>query len=372
MKRVLVTGSGGFIGKNVVYNLIHKKDYKVFQYKRNSSHDDLIDILKRVDFIIHLAGVNRPDDDSEFIETNLNFTQYLCDLILKLNLKIPIIFTSSVHVEKSNPYGVSKQLAEESLVQYSKKSGAPIFIFRLPHVVGKWCKPNYNSVVATFCYNISHNIPIQIHDPNFLIEIVHIDDLIKTFIDIIFNKDNYSQYCTVPISYPVTVGALADILKSFKEDRKNFYIDQVGLGLLRVLYSTYISYYDPSMFSYALEEHSDNRGVFSEIIKTKSSGQFSYFTVNIGETRGGHFHHTKTEKFLVVSGAARYQFSNIVTKEHYTICTDGNSPTVVESIPGWVHDITNIGDEKLIVFLWSNEVFDVDNPDTYVLNNEKN
>ena len=165
---------------------------------------------------------------------------------------------------------------------------------------------------------------------------------------------------------------LYDVKGRTEEDRKNFYIDQVGLGLLRVLYSTYISYYDPSMFSYVLEEHSDNRGVFSEIIKTKSSGQFSYFTVNIGEARGGHFHHTKTEKFLVVSGSARYQFSNIVTKEYYTICSDGNSPTVVESIPGWVHDITNIGDEKLIVFLWSNEVFDNNNPDTYVLNNEKN
>jgi len=274
-------------------------------------------------------------------------------------------------VDRDNPYGESKRLAEKSFVQYSKMSGAPVYIFRLPHVVGKWCKPNYNSVVATFCYNISRDIPIQIHDPDFSIEIVYIDDLIRVFSEIISEIKHYDQYCSVSPSYPVTIGMLADILRSFKADRESFYVDRVGLGLLRVLYATYISYYEPSMFSYSLEEHSDKRGTFSEIVKTKNSGQFSYFTVGVGKTRGGHFHHTKTEKFLVVNGSARYRFNNIATKESYVIFTDGDSPTIVESIPGWVHDITNIGDDKLIVFLWSNEVFDANNPDTYVINHEK-
>jgi len=363
--KVLTTGSKGFIGRNIYHNLLHDDNFEIYEYSRNTSEEKLIKLLKKVDFIIHLAGANRPHSDNLFKVDNFQFTKYLCNLIEKNNLKIPIVFTSSIHVERENEYGRTKLQAEKTLIEYSKRNKIKVHIYRLPHVVGKWCKPNYNSVVATFCHNIAKNLPIQIDNPNFLINIIYIDDLINHFKKVINNSADYATYCEVEESYEISIGDLANKIYNYRKLRLLNSITEVGSGIDRILYATFISYFEPEMFSYPVSLHSDPRGEFAEIVKTRNSGQFSFFTINIGETRGGHYHHTKNEKFLVVKGSAEYKFRNIDTNERFKISSSDNHPMIVETIPGWVHDITNTGIEKAIVFLWANEVFDKLNPDTF-------
>jgi UDP-2-acetamido-2,6-beta-L-arabino-hexul-4-ose reductase len=365
--KVLVTGANGFIGKNLKIFLAERKDVTVISFNRDNSTAELSNLVLDVDFIFHLAGVNRSLDPDEFEKGNIEFTRAICHAINDSGRKIPIIYTSSIQAGQSNLYGNSK-LAAEKLMLSLRDEGNLVHIFRLPNVFGKWGKPNYNSVVNTFCYNLTNNLPIKINDSEVLLNLVHIDDLIYRFIQLMdgakSNEDSDGFEVINPL-YKISVGDLALQLQAFKDSRVNLITERVGAGLVRALYSTYMSYLPAQSFSYPLLCHKDSRGAFVEMLKTLDCGQFSYFTAHPGITRGGHYHHSKTEKFLVITGIARFKFKHIFTHEEYELVVSGELPTVVETIPGWTHDITNIGDNDLIVMLWANEIFNQNNPDTY-------
>ena len=364
--KVLITGANGFVGKNLQVRLAEEK-IEFDTFTRNDT--DLESKVISCDFIVHLAGVNRPDNESEFFEGNTDLTKSIVSILESNNLKTQIIYSSSIQAGIDNPYGLSKKYAENALSDYSNQSEVLVCNYRLPNVFGKWCKPNYNSVVATFCYNTINDLPIQINDPSALINLVYIDDVVNEFISVIKateygeNLSSADNFEVKPV-YQISVGALAEQLKSFKESKNNHIIERVGTDLTRALYSTYISYFKPEEFSYPLVKHEDPRGMFVEMLKTKDSGQFSFFTAHPGITRGGHYHHSKNEKFLVVKGKARFGFRQIATDEYYELFTSGDEPQVVETVPGWSHDITNVGDDEMYVMLWANETFDPENPDT--------
>jgi UDP-2-acetamido-2,6-beta-L-arabino-hexul-4-ose reductase len=372
--KVLVTGAEGFIGKNLVTRLGELSSFEVIKFLRSDSEDILRAQLTNADAVIHLAGENRPKDPNEFNVGNAQLTDRICDLLTELELKIPILFSSSTQATLNNDYGMSKKLAETSIENYSKLSGCSAAIYRLPGVFGKWCKPNYNSVVATFCYNIAHGLAIKVDHPDYLIKLVYIDDVVDSFIEWL-----REPFCpglsrnTIHTEYDISLGELAELIEKFPNSRKSLVSERVGTGFLRALYSTYISYLPLNKFKYTIPCHEDERGVFVEMLKTKDSGQFSFFTAHPGITRGGHYHHTKTEKFLVIKGNARFRFRHILTDEVFSIDTSGKTPRIVETIPGWSHDITNNGDDELIVMLWANEIFDHNKPDTItsIIENEK-
>jgi len=362
--RVLVTGANGFIGKNLMIHLKECPDLKIITFLKGEPLETLTKKVALSDFIFHLAGANRPKNEIEFQTINTDLTHFICNAIQALGRRIPIVYTSSTQAECDNPYGKSKYMAEEALRSFSLSYDNPVYIYRLPNVFGKWCRPNYNSAVATFCHNITQGLPIQINDPKAVINLVYIDDVVSDFLRIM--KDNPSYDCNQKIQpvYVITVGDLAKRLNLFKENRTSLVTESVGTGLTRALYSTFISYFTSKQFSYSLEKHEDSRGVFVEMLKTHDSGQFSYFTAHPGVTRGGHYHHTKSEKFLVIQGKARFGFQQIETGETYECFTRGSSPEIIETIPGWAHDITNVGDDKMIVLLWANEIFNPEDPDT--------
>ena len=361
--RVLVTGANGFIAKNLIVHL-NEQNIETSLFTHETSLDELSLLLKDVDFVFHLAGVNRPVSALEFTEGNTELTKHLCNEILKLERSIPVLFASSIQANFDNSYGRSKLAAEEALVSLGEQNVCPIYIYRLSNVFGKWSRPNYNSVVATFCHNVVNNIPVLIHDSLALVNLVYIDDVIKDFMRLLREKPAGVLRLDIHPLYNITVGELADCIKSFHDDRLSLLTERVGVGLTRALYSTYLSFITPENFSYNIPAHSDARGRFVEMLKTKDSGQFSFFTAHPGVTRGGHYHHSKNEKFLVAQGKARFCFRHVLTNESYEIFTDGETPQVVETVPGWAHDITNVGDNEMIVLIWANEIFDSQTPDT--------
>jgi UDP-2-acetamido-2,6-beta-L-arabino-hexul-4-ose reductase len=365
--KILVTGALGFIGKNLVLRLSELSEISVESFTSQDSLESLDQSLKDVDVVIHLAGVNRPESDAEFDTVNNGLTANLCNTLKELNRKPHIIFASSIQVERDNPYGKSKLAAENELVKYVADTGGSVSVFRLPNVFGKWCKPGYNSVVATFCHNIAKGEDVNIHDPTTTIKLVYIDDVVDTFIDRIrLSTSMIANYEFVEVNpvYSTDLGELARSIYSFRSSRETLITDKVGSGFTRALYATYLSYLKPESFSYCLESQQDNRGIFVEFLKTADSGQISFFTARPGITRGGHYHHTKNEKFLVVQGEAKFHFKSLSTKQVFELSVTASNPEVVETIPGWVHDISNTGDQDLIVLLWANEIFDVDKPDT--------
>ncbi len=361
--RVLVTGSGGFIGKNLLVVLAENSiDYVCFT--RDQSNIDLPKLLEDIDFVFHLAGVNRPLDSAEFSKQNFELTAALCDAIQKTGRSIPVVFTSSIQAAGDSAYGTSKKLAEDTLIRLNETTQSPVYLYRLPNVFGKWAKPNYNSVIATFCHNIAHGLPIRIDDPGKMVPLVYIDDLLENFIDVLGNPLPGVFRPVVEPGYSISVGKLASQIEAFRHSRDSLISEGVGDGLTRALYATYLSYLNPNQFAYEVPAHEDSRGRFVEMLKTKNSGQFSFFTAHPGITRGGHYHHTKSEKFLVLQGLARFRFRNILTNGTFELTVDGLNPKIVETIPGWTHDITNIGENDLIVMLWASEVFDKTRPDT--------
>lgn len=362
--KVLVTGSNGFIGKNLTVRLRELEHYEVIAFNRPHSLAELKSCIDQCDAIVHLAGVNRPNDVKEFAEGNVDLTTRLCELIAITGRRIPLIVSSSAQASTPNPYGESKKIAEEICEKFSSGSGNPVSIFRLPGVFGKWCKPNYNSVVATFCHNIANHLPIQVNDRATLVRLVYVDDVVSAFIRILDNMPPGFAHSEVEPIYEITLGNLVSQIESFKNCRSSLVSEQVGTGFVRALYATYVSYLPPSEFAYDLPKHGDERGIFVEMLKTRDSGQFSFFTAHPGVTRGGHYHHTKTEKFLVIKGEARFGFRNILSDERYELNTSGDKPRVVETVPGWTHDITNIGKDEMVVMLWANEIFDRQRPDT--------
>jgi UDP-2-acetamido-2,6-beta-L-arabino-hexul-4-ose reductase len=366
--RVLVTGANGFLGKNLLQHLAERADIEVVAFTRDDNPSSLKSLLDGVDFVFHLAGVNRSQDESDFTKSNIALTQCLCDAIIDTGRYIPIVFSSSIQSSQNNLYGLSKRAAENILFSAGRASGLSVHIFRLPNVFGKWCMPNYNSVVATFCYNIARGLPIQINNPSAVLELVYIDDLIHRFIELMDGADAKTDLDGFEIilpQYTITVGDLSRQIQIFKQSRSTLMMERVGTGLMRALYSTYVSYLPASACSYPLPIRGDQRGVFVEILKTPDCGQFSYFTAHPGITRGGHYHHSKTEKFLIVKGRARFNFRHLITNETFELITSAEKSEIVETIPGWAHDITNIGDDEMIVMLWANEVFDNLKSDTY-------
>ena len=361
--RVLVTGANGFIGKNLLVHL-KEKGIQAVSFTRETSLDELTSYISQVDFIFHLAGINRPKDVSEFTEGNLTLTEHICRLVSKSGRAIPVLYTSSIQATADNPYGISKRKAEDVLTNFSRDTGSPVYIYRLPNVFGKWSRPNYNSAVATFCHNVANDLPIQINDPAAMVSLVYVDDVISDFLAQLENQTPGILSPQIGTTYSISVGALADQIRAFKHSRETLTTEDVGTGLTRALYSTYLSFLNPAQFSYSLVAHADPRGRFVEVLKTKQSGQFSFFTAFPGITRGGHYHHSKNEKFLVIQGQARFGFRHIISGEYAEKLTSGEIPEVVETVPGWSHDITNIGDNEMIVMLWANEIFDRQLPDT--------
>ena len=362
--KILLTGADGFIGKNLQVALSEREGMTLLPVIRGTTAEALRVAVAQADAVIHLAGINRPQDPSEFERGNADFTAQLCMLLLESGRTLPVAFASSIQAERDNPYGLSKRQAESHLADYSRRSGAPVAIYRFANVFGKWSRPDYNSAVATFCHNIARGLPIRIDDPSAQVRLIYIDDVVQELLRFLEDPGQGVQFPDAGPVYTITVGELARQVEAFGEVRQSLVTERVGTGLVRALYATYVSFLPQQAFSYPLPKHGDARGVFVEMLKTPDCGQFSYFTAHPGITRGGHYHHSKTEKFLVIKGRARYRFRHLITDETYEVEANGDEPMVVETIPGWAHDITNIGDDELVVMLWANEIFDRANPDT--------
>lgn len=372
MSKVLITGAQGFIGKNLALHLAERREVQVVAFTREDRLDALPGLLEGVSTVFHLAGVNRPQDPREFTAGNADLTRALC-AALEANaargLAVPsVIYTSSTQAAIENPYGNSKREAEQALFELQRKHGVTVHVFRLPNVFGKWCKPNYNSAVATFCHNTTRGLPVQVNDAAAPLTLVYVDDVIARFLQLLDGAAasvDTQGFATLTPQYTTTVGEVARQIQGFRASRDTQVIDRVGTGLTRALYSTYVSYLRPDDFGYPLILHSDSRGVFVEMLKTPDCGQFSFFSAHAGITRGGHYHHTKTEKFLVIQGQACFRFRHMVTGQTHELHTHAERPQVVETVPGWTHDITNTGKQEMVVMLWANEIFDRERPDTY-------
>lgn len=369
--KVLITGADGFIGKNLRLALRERADVQVVEYTRQNRPEELPALLDGVGFVFHLAGINRPQDPQEFYSGNADLTQALASAVraqAATGQAPGVVFASSTQAARDNDYGKSKRLGEDALRALAQEKLASVHVFRLPNVFGKWCRPNYNSAVATFCHNIARDLPIQINDPAAALTLVYVDDVVRHFIQLMDGATvavDAEGFAQVHPQYAITVGELAAQIRAFAESRNTMVIERVGTGLVRALYATYVSYLPPERFAYEVPKYGDARGVFVEMLKTPDSGQFSFFTAHPGITRGGHYHHTKTEKFLVIKGRARFKFRHMASGESHALDTSGEKPEIVETVPGWTHDITNIGDDEMVVMLWANEIFDRAHPDTF-------
>jgi len=368
IRRVLVTGSSGFIGKNLMVRLGELPDFALSTFVRGEDVAALPALVAQADAVVHLAGENRPQDENAFTQVNTGLTVALCDAIRQeatnTGRKVQLILASSTQAERDNPYGLSKLAAEQAAQALAAEIGNSVVVFRLPGVFGKWCKPNYNSVVATFCHNIARGLPIQVNDRLVNLPLVYVDDVVSALIRAVQSPELGAAQGKVQPEYAITLGELADQIQAFGACRTTLMAERVGTGLVRALYATYVSYLPNERFSYEVPQHGDPRGVFVEMLKTPDSGQFSYFTAHPGITRGGHYHHTKTEKFLVIKGQALFRFRHLLTDELVELRTSGDKPQVVDTIPGWSHDITNVGEDEMAVMLWANENFDRERPDT--------
>lgn len=366
--RVLVTGADGFIGRNLMQHLRERAGLQAVAFTRADDAAALAEKVAAADVVVHLAGVNRPRTMDEFATGNALLTRQLCEAAAGRATPLRLIVASTVHVSQDTPYGASKRAAEDVVMAAAAQGHVDPYVFRLPNVFGKWCRPNYNSAVATFCHNIARGLPIQVNDPAAPLSLVYVDDVVAAFLAIIDGTGDGGRQnglCQVQPVHATTVGAVAEILQSFAAARPALHIADVGTGFLRALYATYISYLPPDAFSYAITRHEDPRGVFMEMLKTPGAGQFSVFTAHPGVTRGGHYHHTKSEKFLVVKGVARFRFRNMADGQAHELVVRGEDGRIVDTAPGWAHDITNTGDSELVVMLWANEVFDPAKPDTF-------
>lgn len=367
-RRVLVTGAHGFIGKNLVVRLGELPGVAASTFVRGDSPAALPALVAQADAVVHLAGENRPLDEGAFAAVNTGLTVALCEAIAHKvrtsGVRVPLLLASSAQAERDNPYGRSKLAAEQAVQALAQATGNPVTVFRLPGVFGKWCKPSYNSVVATFCHNLARGLPIQISDPSASLKLVYVDDVVSALVAALESPTKGLSRAVVQPEYAVTLGELAAQIRAFDNCRTTLQTDRVGTGLVRALYATYVSYLPTERFAYEVPQYADPRGVFVEMLKTPDCGQFSYFTAHPGVTRGGHYHHTKTEKFLVIKGEALFRFRHLLSHDLVELRTSGTKPQVVDTIPGWAHDITNVGTDEMVVMLWANENFDRQRPDT--------
>jgi len=363
--KILITGSNGFVGKNLIVELCNRGYKDLFFYDVDSDISSLDEYTSSCDFVFHLAGVNRPKDQSEFMQGNFGFTSTLLDLLKQHHNICPILVSSSIQAALNNPYGASKRAGEDLVFSYAKETGASAYVFRLPNVFGKWCRPNYNSAIATFCHNITRELPIQVNDPEVVLSLVYIDDVVEAFIDALAGKVNLQgNHCEVKTSYTIKLGEVVRLLNAFHDSRKNLSVPNVAEGLERKLYATYLSYLPENQFNYSLKMNVDTRGSFTEILRTQEHGQFSVNITKPGITKGNHWHHTKNEKFVVVQGKGLIQFRKIGTDEILNYHVSGESIEVVDIPPGYTHNISNEGEGDLVTFMWASEVFNPEKPDT--------
>ncbi|WP_416327618.1 NAD-dependent epimerase/dehydratase family protein [[Eubacterium] hominis] len=376
--KILVTGAKGFVGRNLVETLKTIRDEKnkmfsltsnltLYEYDLNSAKEKLKEFCADCDFIVHLAGVNRPQTPSEFYEGNLGFTEALCSYLKEAGNKCPIMISSSIQAERDNDYGKSKKAGEGALLSFGKENGNPIYIYRFANLFGKWCRPNYNSVVATWCHNIAHGLDIQINDPSVTLPLCYIDDVVEEIIHCICGNPYIVDgvHYGVEKVYDCTLGDLANTIKSFKESRTSLEVINQADELTKKLYATYLSYLPEDAFSYPLKMNIDERGSFTEFLKTKECGQVSVNISKPGITKGNHWHHTKNEKFLVVSGTGLIQFRKIGEEKIIEYQVSGEKLEVVDIPTGYTHNIINVGDTDMVTIMWANEMFDPNKPDTY-------
>ena len=366
--KVLVTGSRGFVGSNLVANLRQDKNIKIVTFDRDDDFEKLQDEIADVDFIFHLAGVNRPENEKEFYEVNTSLTNKIIDTIKDKSLDIPILLSSSTHALKDTDYGKSKKQAENLVLKYMEKHQG--YVYRLNNVFGKWCRPNYNSVIATFCHNIANNIDIKIDNPNTELELVYIDDVVEEFINALNTGRSTNKtdgISSVKPVYKIKLGEVAELIKDFKKINDSIYVPQTGDDFKKKLYSTFISYVQLDNLVIEPKINVDERGFFSELIKTNQYGQISIATSKPGIVRGNHYHHTKVERFVVVKGKAKISFRHIltnVTKEYYV---DDKHLKIINIPVGYTHNIENIGKDDMVFVIWCNEELNIAKPDTYFM-----
>jgi len=366
--KILVTGAKGFIGKNLIEELRNRKYDDIFEYDRDTESFLLDGFCKEADFVFHLAGVNRPKEQSEFMEGNFGFTSDLLNSLKKNNNTCPVMISSSIQAELDNPYGESKKAGEELLFNYGKETGSKVLVYRFPNVFGKWCRPNYNSAVATFCHNVAHDLPIKVNDPNVVMNLVYIDDVVNELINALKSKENkVGDFCEVPVVHSITLGEIVNLIYSFKNSREDRSVPNMSDEFAKKLYSTYLSYLPEDQFSYDLKMNVDQRGSFTEFIRTPDRGQVSVNVSKPGITKGNHWHHTKNEKFLVVSGKGVVRFRKIDSDEVLEYFISGDKMEVVDIPTGYTHNIENLGDSDMVTIMWANEPFDPEKPDTYYL-----
>ena len=367
MKKVLVTGAKGFIGKNLVLELKNRKTFEVFECDVDTTEEQLAQFAKECEFVFHLAGVNRPQRTEEFMEGNYGFTTKLLEILQKNGNMSPILMSSSIQAKLDNDYGKSKKAGEDYILDYGSNNSIATYVFRLPNVYGKWCRPNYNSAIATFCNNIARGLEIKVNDRSTLLTVVYIDDVVNAFIDAadgVVTRDD-DGYCKVPVEDKITLGEIVDTLYSFKDSRKTLSVANMNRGVIKKLYSTYLSYLPEDEFAYDLRMNVDARGSFTEFLRTDGQGQVS---INISKphiVKGNHWHHTKNEKFLVVKGTGVIRFRKIGTDKVIEYPVSGDKLQVVDIPCGYTHNIENVGDDDMVTVMWANEPFDKDRPDTF-------
>lgn len=365
--KILITGAKGFVGKNLTAHFNTTKDHELFLYDIDTDETLLEHYARECDFVFHLAGINRPKDAEEFMQGNYGFTGTLLNALKASGNTCPIVTTSSIQAELDNPYGISKKAGEDLLFAYGSETGAKIIIYRLPNVFGKWSRPNYNSAVATFCYNIAHDLPIMVNDADPLMRLVYIDDLLDELMLCIEGRETMGDdgFAHVPVVHEVHLKRIPELIYSFRKMRENLEVPNFTDGFEKKLYSTYLSFLDEDDFAYALNSHVDNRGSFTEIIRTPDRGQVSVNISKPGITKGNHWHHTKNEKFLVVKGTGSISFRKVGEEKVITYHVSGDELKVVDIPCGYTHNITNEGDEDMVTLMWANEAFNPDKPDTF-------
>ncbi len=372
MKTALITGANGFMGKNMLAALRKQEDIEVLTFNRDDDPALLQKHLEKADIVYHFAGVNRPENNEQFELVNAGLTKTMADSLEDMAKKPVIVLASSVQAMLDNPYGKSKKQAEDILIRYAEKTGGQIRIYRLPNVFGKWCRPNYNSVVATFCHNIYHGLDIFISDENKELELVYIDDVITEFVKILAQPESYKAmvYGEIIPKYKITLGELAKKIYELRDIRSSLTIPDMNDSLNRRLYATYLSYLDKKDFSYPLDMKTDRRGWLAELIKSRYFGQIFVSKTHAGVIRGNHFHNSKVEKFCVIQGEAVVKFRHILNNEIFNYPVSGDKIEVIDIPPGYTHSIENTGTTELIVLFWANEIFSPSFPDTFSVNVE--
>ena len=371
MKTILVTGAAGFMGRNLCVALRRQPGFAVLEFDVQQSAEDLRRMVAEADLVFHLAGVNRPKVETEFMEGNADLTRRLCECLATGGRRVPLVLSSSIQAELDNPYGRSKKAAEHFVLDYQQRTGSPVYVYRFPNVFGKWSRPDYNTVVATFCHNLSRGLPVQISNRANLVRFAYIDDIVREFVSLASRAehDSPATRCEFTPVYSITLGELHDLLVSFREGREQSLLPDLSNPLTRYLYSTYVSFYPVQNLAYPVNLKTDNRGWLFELVKSPQAGQIFVSRTRPGITRGNHYHDTKIEKFCVIQGKGVIRFRHVLSEApssqviEYPV--NDREIRVVDIPPGYTHSIENTGHADMITLFWANEIFDPQRPDTY-------